>query len=177
MKDVVNRFIGSKQFDRTRMTPILVSFKVAENIINNYEEEERIIPKTLLKEFNTEKTQDIYVSLNSVQSSYEKRSSKNILTPVITTTELICKLIPELKNKPQIKDKLNKIYSEETILKKYNIDKEIVWALNNSRIIRNYDIHNPKKDNHTTLYEAVGYCHLLVLFISSLLASGEIKLK
>jgi hypothetical protein len=172
-----NNRLSPKYADKTQMTIIFIAFKVAERILDNYEEEETIVPNYILEEFNTEKTQDIYLSLKSIQTAYEKRSSKNIVTPIVTTTELVCKLIPELVNKRDISEKLNKIYSDEKILKKYMINKEIVWALNNSRIIRNYDIHYPKKENHTTLYEAVGYCHLLILFISSLLASGEIKLQ
>lgn len=168
--------LNLKTGGRVYMTPILVAFKVAENIINNYEEEERIIPKTLLNEFNTEKTQGIYLAMESTQSAYENKNTKSILASLITTTGLICELIPELVLIKDVGPKLKKIYETKLIYVKYNIDRETIWSLNNSRIIRNYDIHNPKKENNTTLYEAVGYCHLLVLFISSLLASGEIKL-
>lgn len=171
-----NNRLSPEYSDTTQMTIIFIAFKVAEKILDNYEDEERIIPKYLLNELNKKETQDIYLSLKSIQTSYETRSSKNILAFVVTTTELICKLIPELNDKKYLSDKLNKIYSNETIIKKYNLNKEVIWAINNSRIIRNYDIHSPKKANHTTIYEVVGYCHLLILFISSLLASGEIKL-
>lgn len=177
VKDGVNRLeLEPKQVDRTKMTPILVAFKVAENIIENYEEEERIIPKTLLKEFNTERTQGIHLSMKSIQNAYSKRNIENILAALITTTNLTCELIPELDQIRDLGPKLKKIYETKSIYDKYNINREIVWALNNSRIIRNYNIHNPKKENHTTLYEAVGFCHLLVLFLTSMLSSGEIKL-
>lgn len=174
--DTVNRLIGQKQVNRTKMTPILVAFKVAENIFNNYEEEERIIPKSLLNEFMSEKTQGIYLAMESIQTSYEKKNSKNILASIVTTTSLILGLIPELDNIKDIGPKIKKTYETEAIYKKYNLNREVLWSLNNSRIIRNYDIHNPKKSNHTTFYEAVGYCHLLILFISSLLASGKVKI-
>ncbi|MBP6974805.1 MAG: hypothetical protein KBB54_02570 [Candidatus Pacebacteria bacterium] len=175
VKNGINR-LENKQADRTRMTPILVAFKVAENILNNYEEEERIIPSNLLTEFNTEKTQGIYLAIQGIQNAYEKKDSKNILASVITTTSLVFNLIPELASVKDIGPKIKKAYETEKIYKKYNLNREILWGINNSRIIRNYDIHNPKNENHTTLQEALGYCHLLVLLISSLLASGEIKL-
>ncbi|MDB5260491.1 MAG: hypothetical protein JWN37_722 [Candidatus Nomurabacteria bacterium] len=169
--------LTQKQVDRTRMTPILVAFQVAENIINNYEESERIIPKVLLNQFNTEETQSIYIGLENIQNSYEKRNIKDILASAVTTTELICSLIAEISAIKNIGAKIKRIYETESIYKKYNMNQEVVWALNNSRIIRNYDIHKPEKINYTTLYEAVSYVHILVLFINSILVSGEIKLK
>lgn len=177
VKDTVNRLIDSKQVDRTKMTPVLVAFKVAENIIDNYEESERVIPKILINEFNKEGTQGIYTTMQDVQNSYEKRNAKDILVPLITLTELICNLIPEIKElDKKISFKINKLYEDKGLRDKYHLNTEVLWALNNARIIRNCDIHNPETLNGTTLYEAVGYCHILVLFISSLLASGEIKL-
>ncbi|MEZ4210936.1 MAG: hypothetical protein R3B39_01400 [Candidatus Paceibacterota bacterium] len=173
----INRLLsGLKQVDNTKMTPILVSFKVAENIIENYEDEERVIPKVLLEQFDTEKNQGIHLSLESIQNSYEDRDAKKMLSSVITATDLVFGLIPELKAGDKISKKINKIFSDNNICEKYSINLEILWGLNNSRIIRNYDSHKPKKENHTTLYEAVSYCHLLVLFTCSILASGNIEL-
>lgn len=176
VKDTVNRLIDSKQIDRTKMTPILVAFKVAENIIDNYEEGERVIPKSLINEFNKEETQSIYIAMQDVQNSYEKRNTKDILVPLITLTDLICSLIPEVQKLTKLGLKITKLYEDKDIREKYHLDKEVLWALNNARIIRNCDIHKPETLNGTTLYESIGYCHILVLFISSLLASGEIKL-
>ncbi len=177
VKDVVNRLIDSKKVDRTKMTPIFVAFKVAKNIIDNYEEGERVIPKSLINEFNKEETQGIYTTMQDVQNSYEKRNAKDILVPLITLTELICNLVPEIQVlDKKLNAKINKLYEDRDIRDKYHLNKEVLWALNNARIIRNIDIHKPETLNETTLYEAVGYCHMLVLFISSLLASGKIKL-
>lgn len=169
--------LNIKTGGRTQMTPILVAFRVAENIISNYEESERLIPLTLINEFNTEKNQGIFIALKSVQNSYEKRNVENMLTPLITATDLVCDLVPEMSRLTNVSKKIKKFYETKSLHSKYNINKEILWALNNARIIRNFDIHNPQKENHTTLYEAVGYSHILVLFINSLLASGKIVLK
>lgn len=180
VKDVINRLlVDSKQVDRTKMTPILVAFKVAENILDNYEESERIIPKILIDEFNREQTQGIYIAMQDIQSSYEKRNAKDILIPLITLTDLICSLIPEIQKLPPktgLGVKITKLYEDKDLRTKYSLDKEVLWALNNARIVRNCDIHKPETLNETTLYESVGYSHVLVLFISSLLASGKIKL-
>ena len=174
IKDNNNR-LSPKFANKGQMTMISVAFKVAEKLIDDYEDEERIIPKYILNEFNTTKNQKIYISLKSIQESYEKRSSKNILAPIITTTELVCKLIPELDNQKELSKKINKLYSDKLIYEKYKIDKEVIWALNNSRIIRNCDIHYPQKENNTTMFEAVSYCHILILFITGIISSGEIK--
>ncbi len=90
---------------------------------------------------------------------------------------MICNLIPEIqKLDKKIGFKINKLYEDKEIRYKYNLNKEVLWALNNARIIRNIDIHPSRRLNDTTLHEAIGYCHILVLFISSLLASGKIKI-
>ena len=164
-----------KRIDQTKMTPVLVAFNVAENIINNYEEEERIVPRAILNEFDNESTRGIHLALESIQNSYEKKSAKDMLTPIVTATDLICNLIPELAGIKDVGPKIKKIYETEKIYSKYNINREVLWSLNNSRIIRNYDIHKPEKFNHTSLHEAVGYTHLLILLISSLFSSGNLQ--
>jgi hypothetical protein len=162
--------------DGLEMVSIKVAFKVAEKIIDNYEEEERLIPKTLINIFNTEKMQSIFLSLESVESNFEDGNTKGILTSLVTATSLILDLIIEVKDIKEVGKKIKKIYEEKKIYSKYSMNRDVLWALNNSRIIRNYDIHDPNEINNTPMHEAVSYAHILVLFINSLLSSGEIKL-
>lgn len=170
-----NRLTGTRG-GRPQLTPIIVAFKIAEHIVENYEDEERVIPKTILNQFENLGNKAIYLSLKGIQDSYNSKDTKGMLSSLITATDLICGLIPELKGKNEIKKKLDKIYSDATILSRYTINNEYIWALNNSRLVRNCEEHNPKIENHTTLFECVSYCHILVLFTSSLIASGEILL-
>lgn len=156
------------------MTQIKVAFNVAKNIIDNYEYDERIIPKTIMNEFDNEKNQNMLITLKSIQNFYEKGDKKGLMTSLVTATDLLLKLIPEVA-KFKINKKLSTIYDDKVLQEKYALNKEVIWSLNNSRIIRNEDIHNPLEENNTTLLEAVGYAHMLVLLISSTMASGKLK--
>jgi len=167
---------SDKSIDKTQTTFIKVAFKVAENLLKRYENQERIVQKSLINEFEKAEKSSISISLKEIQRSYEKRDPTNMLKALITTTDSVLKLIPELSKLNKLNKKLLKIYSEKTLREKYGINPEIIWSLNNSRIIRNQDSHEPLELNNTTLFEAVGYTHILILFINSILASGNLKL-
>ena len=171
-----NRLTG-KEGGKTRMTPIIVSFKVAENLIIKYEDELRLIPLTLIAELSKfSETQSMGVSLSAVQSAYEIKDSKKMLTALISTTDTMFRLIPELATVDDIGPKIKKAYETKDIYNKYSINREILWSLNNARIVRNIDIHTPNTDNETPIYEAVSYAHLLLLLILSIISSGELNL-
>lgn len=171
-----NRLSG-KEGGSTKMTPILVAFKVAENLINRYEDTLMLVSQSLINELDRyNETKTISVSLSSVQTSYNERDSKNILAALISTTDSMLRLIPELSETKDIGPKIKKAYEVKEIYEKYSMSREILWSLNNARIIRNIDIHNPTKNNETPIFEAVSYSHLLILLIISMLSSGELCL-
>lgn len=157
--------------------PVEVALRTSRMLIDRYEEEERIIPGSLIGLFNNEKYQSIKLSLESIESNYQTKDPCGMLSSLITATELICKLIPELERERNVGSCLKKIYKTE-LSEKYNINKEIVWALNNARIIRNEEVAHIKAEHNgnVPMYEIVGYAHLLVLFVDSLFASGIITL-
>jgi hypothetical protein len=171
-----NNRLSMKIGGRVRMTPVLVAFNVAQNIIDKYENEARIIPKTIIEELDKHKeSTGIAVSLRLIQSSFENKDTQTMVTALVSATDLLLALIPELSKK-KIGDKLNKIYSDKVLHNKYSINPEIIWSINNARIIRNIDIHVSRRGNEMTLYEAVSYAHLLNLLIFSVLSSGELNL-
>ncbi len=171
-----NRLTG-KEGGKTKMTPILVAFKVAENLLSKYEDTLRLVPMTLINELDKyNETKTISVSLSAIQSSFNERDSKKMLSALISTTESLFKLIPEILDTEKIGPKIRKIYDDKNIYEKYSINREILWSLNNARIIRNIDIHNPNKDNETTFYEAVSYAHIIIILTLSMLSSGGLTL-
>ena len=121
-------------------------------------------------------TRSLAVSLRTLQIAFDMNDTQTMLTACITSTDSLLKLLPELSNLKKLLPKLMRVYGSKDIQKKYSIKDEIIWALNNARIIRNFDTHEPDESNKTTLYEAVGYCHLLVLLINSMLSSGNLAL-
>ena len=155
-------------------TPVLVALSVSRSIVDRLEDEERLVSNTLIKLFESEKHQPIKLALESVETNYQTRDACGMMSSLITATELICKLIPELENERKISKCLKQLFDDEKLLEKYKINQEIVWALNNARIIRNEEIVHLKQGHTGTvsMYEAVGYAHLLLLFTNSLLASG-----
>jgi len=155
--------------------PIQVALGVSRMLVEKYEEEERIIPKSLIAEFDTEKHQPIKLALEGIETNYKTRDSRGIMGPLVTATELICKFIPELNNEKNISVCLRKLYGEKGLYEKYRINREVLWALNNARIVRNEEIIHakPEYEGNVPMHEAVGYAHLLVLFIDSIFASNK----
>lgn len=171
-----NRLTG-KSGSRVKMTPVMVAFRVAQNIIDKYQEETRLVPRILINQLDEyAESKGIAVSLRTLQSSFEIKDTQTMLTSLISATELLLGLITELPKNNKLNKKLLKIYSDETLYKKYSINPEVIWSINNARIIRNIDMHVPSGGNETTLYEAVSYAHLLNLLIYSILSSGEVRL-
>jgi hypothetical protein len=171
-----NRLTG-KTGGQTKMTPILVAFKVAENLINRQEDNLRLVPQSLIVELDRySETKTISVSLSAILASYAERDTKQILAALISTTDSLLKLIPELSDKTELGPRIRKAYETKEIHEKYSISREVLWSLNNARIIRNIDTHNPNTNNETPIFEAVSYTHLLVLLILSILSSGEVVL-
>lgn len=171
-----NRLTG-KSGGVVKMTPILVAFKVAQNLIDTYKNQNNIVPKILVTELEKyNETKGLSLSLNAIQVAFETDDIDSMLTPIVTSTDLILKQIPELSSQKDLKPKIQNAHDNRSIYEKYSMDPEILWSMNNSRIIRNYNIHKPIKNNGTTGYEAVGYTHLLCLLISSILSSGKLNL-
>ena len=160
-----------------KMTPILVAFKVAQNLINIFEDQNRIIPKILITElekYNETKTTSF--SLERIQNGFQIRDASMMLTSIITATDSVLKLIPELSKQEDLKPRIQTAHDRNDIYEKYLMNPQILWALNNSRIIRNHYIHQPAKSDVTTMYEVTSCTHLLNLLISSMLASGNLIL-
>jgi len=157
------------------IVPIHVALSVSRMLVDKYEEEERIIPKSLTNIFQTEKHHSIKLALESIESNYQTKDPRGMMGPLVTATELICKLIPEIADEINVNACLRRLYEEKALRDKYRINKDVVWSLNSARIIRNEEVIHakPEHEGNISIYEAVGYTHLLVLFADSLLASGQ----
>lgn len=166
-------------FDKSKFLYFEVAFAAALAILERKEELERLIPKSIINLFDNKSFQNLKNALQSIESNYQDKDSKGILSPIITSTELVLNFIPELNPKKNISQKLKYLYEEKTLINKYNLNKEVVWTLSVARIVRNDDlVHSkPEHEGNITMYETVAYCHLLVLFIDSLFTSGQINWK
>lgn len=183
--DEVNGKYQIRSHDQTKistggniyLTPILVAFKVAQNIIDHEIEQKRIVPKYLLNQFRDEKYVNIFTALENIQTKYDQRNATEMTRSVVHVTDLICDLIiPNSSNKTdnKIGEKLKRLYDDKKLCDTYSIKRGWIWALNNARLIRNIDMHN--KPEPTTLFEATGYCHILMILISSIMSSGKLNI-
>lgn len=169
--------LTNKSGGKVKMTPVLVAFEVAQNLINTYKDSNSIVPNILITELEKyTETKALSLSLKTIQTNFEKNNMNSMLTGVTTSTELTLNQISELTNCTKLKPKIQKAYDTKAIYIKYSINREVLWALNNSRIIRNHNEHGLSTSNNTTTYEAISYTHLLCLLISSILSSGNLIL-
>lgn len=160
-----------------KMMPLLTAFRVSENLISKRVDQARLVSIVLIDELKRySNTKAIGYSLEAVQNSYEKSDIKSMLAASISATEGLLNLIPELEVKKKIGEKFLLAYSEKEIRDKYSMKSEVLWSLNNARIIRNYDTHEPAVENETTIFECVSYIHILNLLVCSVLGSGELVL-
>jgi hypothetical protein len=158
-----------------------VALRTAEEIINSKEDTERLIAKSLVEVFDRVNTQTIKVSLESIESNYQSRDARGMISPLITTITEILNFMPEIQKlkSSNVGSRLKYLYEKKEVYEKYSLNPEVVWALNMSRIIRNEEVDHQKKQHlgNIPMYEAMGCAHLLILFINSVLASGQINLE
>lgn len=173
---VVNRLLDDEGC-HDKMMPLLTAFRVAENLISKHVDQSRLVSLVLISELKRySNTKAIGYSLEAVQNSYEKRDTKSMLAASISATEGLLNLIPELDSKKKIGEKFLLANSEKQVRDKYSMKQELLWSLNNARIIRNYDTHEPAAENETTIFECASYIHILNLLVCSVLSSGELVL-
>ncbi len=110
-----NRLTG-KSGGKVKMTPILVAFKVAQNLIDTYKDQNNIVPKILVTELEKyNETKGLAMSLAAIQVAFEKDDINSMLTPIVTSTDLILKQIPELANKKDLKPKIQSAHDSRLI--------------------------------------------------------------
>ncbi len=156
-----------------------VALKTSEDILNKIEDSERVIPKSLIDLFDGTSLENIKTTLEIVQSKYEDKDPRGMISPLITATQNILNLIPEVRSERKISKQILKLYDNPDLQKKYSLNKDVLWGMNTARIVRNEEVEHQKKEHEGVLnfVEIVGYTHLLVLSANSLFASGAINIK
>jgi hypothetical protein len=169
--------LSGYKLKKYKLTSVLTAFEVSKNLIERITEQDRIIPKVLVSQLEKYTgTKSMAISLESIQKGYEIKDNVSMLTGIVTSTDSLFNLIPELSSCKNLMSKIKKAYEEKNIQEKYLMSRDILWSINNARIIRNYNIHEPNQNNETTIYESISYVHLLCLLINSILCSGNLQL-
>ncbi len=159
-----------------------IPLNIAKIAINNLEEEEKLIPSYIIKSLSYDKFQLLKISLELIEDKFQKKEWGDIMSPLVQALDQVLNLIPEkeLQKENSAKAKLETIFVTKDLYTKYVADnKDIIWSLNNSRVIRNTIEH--KKEEYGNLpisqLEVVGYVHLLLILLSTIFASGNVNVE
>lgn len=173
------KFLLVKPENNPYTTPIEIALKVSRLLVDKYEDSEKIIPKSLLALFNDEKNLPIKLAFEGIESNYQSGNAKGMASSVVTAIDLLTAGIDELTDIKSLKIRLEKLHQSKELFEKYEINREIIWALNTARIVRNYEVEHLDlaSSGEVIMREAVGTAHILVLFANSLFASSKIGFK
>ncbi len=167
--------------DNPKVIPLKTAISVARMLVSKQSENSRLVPVSLINALSNDRSRTLKTSLEQIESRYQDKDWQGMLSPLILATEQILSTVPDesLSQITNLKDKLYHFFLTKDLYVKYCAgNKDIIWGLNNSRIIRNITEHKTNEYLIHTIeisaLEAVGYSHLLLLFINCLFASGVI---
>lgn len=156
-----------------------IAFLMANENITKMEEELKIIPSWLIREFEDKKTySNILSRLILIEKNYENKDADAILKNSITLLENILDLNTEVERKGNISKKIKYLMGKENNeqLKKFGVKKEFMEAFNNFRIIRNTEsVHTEASIKYDIPFlVAVSNAYLVILLLKFTLATGEL---
>jgi len=161
------------------MYPIKIAFESATYMLEQKADEERLVSKSIVNILSeNEKYLHVVSSLNALQKAYENKDSEKLSSSAITLLDSILNLEPTLKAKKEISQKLRFLNTNSLTREKFGISKEVIYALDNSRIIRNYkSIHKslPLKYDIPFLV-GTSYAYLVLFFLEVVLSTGKLEL-
>ena len=167
--------IGTRN-DRKKIIFIDIAFKTAEDIIDDMEESERLIPKALISFFE-QKTQysHISASLRLMEQNFKNNNSDGLLKDALTLLDSVLDCEPQLCSY-KISIKLRQLQTDSALLNKFGVRKEIITALDNSRLLRNQlSVHkNIPLEYNIPLAVSLGAAYLVILTLQITMATGNV---
>ena len=157
-----------------KMVYIAVAFQTAETIIQNLEESERLVPKSLLGFFKIDsKYSQIFSSLELMEQNFENKDADGLAKNSLTLLESTLGLELALKGL-DLSKQLKKLCANQVILDKFGIRKEIIYALDNSRLLRNQlGAHKDIPIEYDIPFAvALGIAYLVIMVLQITMATG-----
>jgi hypothetical protein len=155
---------------------IKVAFRTAANIIEELEEEESLVSSTLINllQENTA-LNPITASLTALENNFQNRDAVGMTSNSIALLSSIFDLESTLKGR-DLSKQIALVRCNDTLQKKFGIEKDVLYAIDNSRLIRNYKV------SHKTLpipYDiplavSLGSAHLILMVLFMTMAAGEL---
>lgn len=150
------------------------AFQYAYKKIELIEEEEQLVPR-FVKDFFSNK--DEYGAIYTALSSIEKAIiDKNIVSLESSSNTLLDSALGRIEELTglDLGKKLRKLNSDPSLLAKVSMRKEMLIALDNSRVIRNLELIHPKENIRQTIpfICAISYAYLVILQLKIMMNVG-----
>lgn len=156
---------------------ITIAFLCARNNLNKLIEEERLVPKWIIKEFSSSDTlRHISDSLSSIEYCYQQRDSDGIITNCNTLLDSILNLDGDLRKKRKLGKKIMALITNEGLRAEFGASKDLVMALDGMRVIRNEKIiHKSESLKHDIPFlVSCSFAYLVTFFLECSIARGKI---
>lgn len=156
------------------MVYINIAFKTAENILNSLEESERLIPKSLISFFKDKpEYSQISSSLELMEQNFENKDAVGLSEKAIALLSSILSLESTLAGK-DLSNQMRQIQSTQALMDKFGVRKEVITALDNSRILRNYlaSHKNVPIEYNVPFAVSLGTAYLVIMFLQITMATG-----
>lgn len=154
---------------------VRVAFTAAKAILRREQDEERLVPKFMINLLSEEnKYPHIVSSLELIEQSYSSRDKDGLVKNSLTLLDTILNLENTIKEK-SLSKKLVILINDRLIREKFGVDKELIFALDRSRLIRNHkSVHKNKPIEYDIPFlVAVGCAYLIIMLLEYTIATGE----
>lgn len=156
---------------------IRVAFTAAKAKLNREQEEERITPRFLIDSLSQDsKYSHVVSSLELIEQAYKDKSPDGLVKNSTTLLDSILDLDGTLKAKEEVSKKLRVLMTDRGIREKFGVERELIFALNNSRLIRNLrSVHKDRPLKYDIPFiVAVSCAYLVVVLLENTLSHGEL---
>lgn len=150
-----------------------LAFNAIAAVIRNIEDENRLVIKPIINSLSKfTEYKHIVSSLELMEKYYQDKDADGLIKNSLTLLDSIFELEQQLSSK-DLCNKLRTICADIQLMKNFGISKELVFALDNDRLIRNVLTHKklPIKLNIPFLV-SLGCAYLVIMVLESAMYAG-----
>lgn len=156
---------------------VRIAFALARSVLRREQQEEWLVSRPLINSLSSNREYShIVSSLELLQKAFVEKNSDGLAKNSITLLDSILDLDKGLRSKGKVSKKLTVLMNDPTIRIRFGIEKEFVFALDNSRIIRNLrSAHKGKPLKYDIPFiVAVGCAYLVIILLENTVSHGEL---
>ncbi len=155
---------------------IRIAFVSARAILRKEHARKKIVPYFLVELLSESiKYSNIHSSLELIEKNYSERSADSLLKNSIVLLESILNLEETLREE-KLALKLEKLMGNKKLREKFGASRDIIKALNNSRVVRNIEVsHKDLPLEYDIPFLVVsGFAYLVILFLEIVISTGDL---